>query len=846
MPISSRRVSGSGPRPARIAFVGEGPGRDEDESGRAFTGPSGKVLWAMAADYADIDRRDVYGTNLSKFRLTDDRGKDRPPTALEAAEWTPALRAELRDVDPTLIVTLGRWSTGAVIGRALDMAVCNGMAYGGERRVCIPVTHPAAGLHQPQMLSATAEGLKAVGAWLKGGAAAVTWPVDRWPVTAYYPSHNDDDTFHFEPRVAIDTEGYVDDPWSLQWSMYGGAANLIRADQRGLLAAFSKALAYQRPTIILHHALHDLAVLKAMGIDLLAMGLTIRDTMIEAFLTQTNPQGLKPLAERLAGMAMRTYEDVVGPVAERFAKDYLLHAIEEPPGAWAIGEGRKHSVLKRIDGLLYPRPTRGEAKTIREKWQDESFAAVRSAVEAHAGPMPSPRMDDIDPKEFIPYACRDADATVRVADDLSASIDRLSLRVVHKVDHDALPLVARMQEVGMLVDTARVEELRAYVADELVAVTDLIRTLTGDPAFNPASGDEVAAYCIKRGLPMERMTKGGSRIQVNEDQLMLVRFADDAIEHILYFRELDKLRGTYIEPLPKFLKGDGRYRRLHPSYRTTAAITGRLACGGDSPNLMAFPSRTELGRRIRSCFVAGEGRVLGSADLSQIELRVGAGMSQDETMMDVYARDGDIHASTAAGVFEVAEADLDPMTQRYPAKTMNFLILFGGREHRLYGEMLRAGVKGFDLARCADMIERWFALYPGVERYIAHLMEDGGRDGMVRTEAGRIRHTPALRFAESMGYPFNRLREEAMRQASNFPIQGTAQEIMKRAMPRMTRIDHMEPLLQVHDEMIVEVQEGHEEGVGAQMVAAMTAESPWRGVPLKASWKTAPDWGKLK
>jgi uracil-DNA glycosylase family 4 len=853
MPISPRRVPGSGPKHADIVFAGEGPGRDEDKSGRAFTGPSGRLLWAMAKDYAGIDRSDVYVTNLSKYRLTDDHGKDRAPTEEEAAEWAPELQAEVANIAPSLVITLGRWSTWALTGKSRPMSVMNGMLYpAGISSTLIPCVHPAAGLHQPQLLSATSEGLKAVGRWLSGDVVAA--PSDEYPSPSYAVWPKTKLKIRLGKEVAIDTEGPTSAPWSLQFCDRPGIARLIRADDVDHLAEFRQALERNRPTIILHHALHDLAALKSMGVDLLAMGLEIRDTMIELFLLQTEPQGLKESALRLCGMEMREYEDVVGPVAERFATEYLSTAISEPLGEWGIGDGRKHSIVRRIEGLIRPRPTKGDARTIRQKWDDEkAFGPVRTEVERIVGPMPKPTMDDIPPEDFIPYACRDADATCRQSLLLPARIDRDNLRRVHKVDHDALPLIARMQEVGMLVDTVALDELRGYVRDELRTIVYIIRALVEDDGFNPASGDQVADYCVRQKLPLDRRTKGGKRIQVDDNQLTLVRFDDPAIEPILRFRELDKLRSTYIDPMPKFLVGEGRYRRIHPSFRTTATITGRLAIGGDSSvPLLGMPTRSEDGRKTRGVFVAAEGNVLASCDLSQIELRCGAGLSQDPEMMESYAAGADLHARTASKLFGKPEAAIDPMTERYPCKTANFAIFYGAREYRLNAEFLKAGIPGFDLPRCAEFVKEWFELYAGVARWIDETYRFGAENGFVQTEAGRRRYVPGLRFT-SDEYPFGKCREEAQRQASNFPIQGTAQEIIKRAMPKVNDIlvdlrtvAYVEPLLQVHDELLFEVDEEIAEEVGAMVVEAMTSESPFYGVPLMASWRTAGSWDLLK
>jgi DNA polymerase I len=583
------------------------------------------------------------------------------------------------------------------------------------------------------------------------------------------------------------------------------------------------------------------------------MGLKIRDTGIELFLTQLNPQGLKRSAKRLAGMSMRDYEDVVGPVAERFLRDHLLSAIAEPPASWGLGDGRKWSILKRVEGMIYPRKTAGtESRSLREKWADEDFAPIRAQIEASIGPAPRPAIDDIPREEFRDYACADADGTRRQSYPLRGLMDQNSLWEIHHVDHGVIPIVDRMQQVGLRVDVQRLDELRDYVQGELNAYLEICKILTGDEDLNPASGDQIAAWCSKMDLGLTKLTKSGKRIQVDENALIAIRYAHPAIEAFLTYRELDKLRGTYIEPLYGLLVGAGRYRRLYGHFRLTAAITGRLAMF--DPNLMAFPTRTEVGRRLRRCFVAGPGHRIGSCDLSQIELRVGAALSQDERMVDAFQRDADIHLETAVSMFDLPAALIDELLHRYPAKTTNFAMFFGAKGRRLFMEFLKAGIPGWTEERCDGFVEKWFDLYSGVRGWIDATCEQGARDGYVRTASGRMRYLPALRFKRD-DYPFNRIREEAQRHASNFPVQGTAQEIEKRGMkvvwdeviPAVQAAGfYFEPLLQIHDELLVEMDIEAEEIVKDLMLEAMTRETPFRGVPIKASWKSGTDWGSLE
>lgn len=224
-------------------------------------------------------------------------------------------------------------------------------------------------------------------------------------------------------------------------------------------------------------------------------------------------------------------------------------------------------------------------------------------------------------------------------------------------------------------------------------------------------------------------------------------------------------------------------------------------------------------------------------------------------MMSAFQRDADLHTETAMAMFGIKNPKkVDKMLHRYPAKTTNFAMFFGATGRRLYMEFLKAGIPGWSEEKCDAFVEKWFDIYTGVRAWIETTCAVGAAAGFVTTAAGRRRYLPALRFSRT-DYPFNRIKEEAQRQASNFPVQGTAQEIEKRG---MKRVDdevlpavraagyYCEPLLQVHDELLFEFDEEAEEILRDLTLEAMTRESPWRDVPLAASWASASDWGSLE
>ena len=268
------------------------------------------------------------------------------------------------------------------------------------------------------------------------------------------------------------------------------------------------------------------------------------------------------------------------------------------------------------------------------------------------------------------------------------------------------------------------------------------------------------------------------------------------------YRELTKLKSTYVDALPALLAADGR---LHTRFNQAVAATGRLSSA--HPNLQNIPVRTEQGNEIRKAFTAGAGRVLVVADYSQIELRVLAHIAEEEAMIEAFRAGEDIHASTAGAVFDISPLLVNP-DQRRMAKTINFGIIYG---MSAWGLAQRLGIEKKDAAR---FIDAYMARYPGVKRYTEETLEEARETLRVKTLYGRIRQLPDIR---SRNYP---LRENAKRMAINARIQGTAADLMKLAMIAVDRrlrreLPAARLLLTVHDELVLEGPEGEAETLGA-------------------------------
>ncbi|HGY10327.1 MAG TPA: DNA polymerase I [Oceanithermus profundus] len=400
-----------------------------------------------------------------------------------------------------------------------------------------------------------------------------------------------------------------------------------------------------------------------------------------------------------------------------------------------------------------------------------------------------------------------------------------------EVEQPLQGVLAQMERRGVRLDVAYLKALSDELAAELARLEEEVHRLAGHP-FNLNSRDQLETVLYDElGLaPSRRTAKTGKR-STSASALETLRGAHPIVEKILQYRELSKLKGTYLDPLPKLVHP--RTGRLHTRFHQTGTATGRLS--SSDPNLQNIPIRTELGRRIRKAFVAAEGHVLVVADYSQIELRVLAHLSGDENLQRIFREGRDIHTQTAAWMFGLDGDDVDPF-QRRAAKTINFGVLYGMSAHRLSREL------GIDYGEAQAFIDRYFDSYPGVRAFMERVLAEARERGYVETLFGRRRHVPELLSKA------RNVREAAERVAFNMPVQGTAADLIKLAMVKLA--PRLEPLgaallLQVHDELVVEAPEAHAEE--AARAVKTTMEGVWElDVPLAVDVGIGRDWLEAK
>ncbi|PKB19259.1 DNA polymerase I [Novosphingobium kunmingense] len=430
------------------------------------------------------------------------------------------------------------------------------------------------------------------------------------------------------------------------------------------------------------------------------------------------------------------------------------------------------------------------------------------------------------------YAAEDADVTWRLHRVLKPRLaDEGATRVYERVDRPLIPVVAQMERHGIMVDRERLAGLSSTFADQIGALEAEIHALAGSP-FTIGSPKQLGDVLFdKLGYKGGKKGKTG---QYSTDQSVLEGLAAEGApiaNKVLEYRQLSKLRSTYTEALQAAI--NPATGRVHTSYSLVGAQTGRLS--STDPNLQNIPIRTEIGRQIRDCFVAAPGNVLLAADYSQIELRLAAHMADVPALKDAFAQGEDIHARTAQEMFGEVNRDT-----RGRAKTINFAILYGISRWGLGGRL------GVPADEAQAMIDRYFERFPGIQRYIHETLDQVREQGYSETLFGRKTWFPRIKSGQQAE------RQGSERAAINAPIQGTAADIIKRAMARMmpaldaAGLGHVRMLLQVHDELVFELPEGDVAAASDVIRAVMegaAAPAVAMTVPLGVEIGFGQSWG---
>ncbi|QSP95923.1 DNA polymerase I [Marinobacter salinisoli] len=430
-----------------------------------------------------------------------------------------------------------------------------------------------------------------------------------------------------------------------------------------------------------------------------------------------------------------------------------------------------------------------------------------------------------------PYAAEDADITLRLHQTLAPQLAQTGklASVYNDIDLPLVPVLSRMEQRGTLISASTLRQHSQELAERMAELEKEAHDVAGE-TFNLGSTKQLQAiFYDKLGLPVIKKTPKGAP-STAEPVLQELAHEHELPRLILEHRSLSKLKSTYTDTLPELIHH--RTGRVHTSYHQAVTATGRLS--SSEPNLQNIPIRSEQGRRIRQAFIAPDGYKLVAADYSQIELRIMAHLSGDKGLLDAFAHGEDIHRATAAEVFGVSLPDVSS-DQRRSAKAINFGLIYGMSAFGLARQL------GVERKKAQEYIDRYFDRYPGVLKYMDNIRKQAHEDGFVETLFGRRLYLPEINARNKQ------MQQAAERTAINAPMQGTAADIIKRAMidiDNWLTTDHADVArmtMQVHDELIVEVREDIIDTIRDGLIERMSAAAEL-DVPLVVEAGTGDNW----
>lgn len=568
------------------------------------------------------------------------------------------------------------------------------------------------------------------------------------------------------------------------------------------------------------------------------------------FCFDTETDSLNALTAQLVGLAFsfQPCEAYYVPVpekteeAQRIAHEFK--AVLENPDTLKIGQNLKYDllVLKKY-GIQVAQPffdtmiahylidpeTRHGMDVMAENYLNYTPVSIESLIGKKGANQGN--MRDIAPEKVAEYAGEDADITLQLKNVFAGQLQEVRMeKLFYEVEAPLINVLAAMEYEGVKVDTDNLNEISSSLATDIVSLEQEIFKMAGEE-FNIASPKQLGEILFDK-LQLEKDPKKTKSGQYATGEEILSRMANEheIARKILDFRELQKLKNTYVDALPRLISSvDGR---IHTSYNQAVAATGRLS--STNPNLQNIPIRTEKGRAIRKAFVPrNEDFLLMSADYSQVELRIMAAFARDGSMMEAFEAGRDIHATTASKIFNVPLAEVDSDMRR-KAKTANFGIIYGVSSFGLSQQL------NIPRSEASEIIKAYFKEFPAVKQYMDRVIEEARQKEYVETILGRRRY---LRDINSRN---NTLRGYAERNAINAPIQGTAADIIKVAMINIQQWIIREKLksrmiMQVHDELVFDVHKS-EQDIMQEKVADFMKNALPLAVPMEVGMGMGTNW----
>jgi len=817
-------------------------------------GDAGAIL-TLFLQWWGVSRAQVFISYLVKYWPGDEHPE---PTAADIRRDAALLEAELEEVRPRLIITLGVPAAKHFMGDPdLDIDMVHGIPHRGiNGLVVIPCYHPAAGLHDLQMAQRCWQDLRAACDYIAAPKREKVWAESTKQVTVRrVPLSAPEIVNH---PTAIDTEGRPGSPHSIQYSWATDYSLVVSA-------ADAKWLDFRGP-VIFHNAKYDARMCQEMGVKLPPAALW-EDTMIRAYCRQDLPHGLKALSYRVLRRPMASFDDTVRGIFNPIAVEYL-ETVAAVTG-WArpdyeLVEDRTTGRMK----VYRPNPTHRRAHAVLKTFAKKPDTKInelwfnipeaqRAEVEDAMGPFPKFGIEIVPQKLADEYGGLDAARTL----ELHTLLVSEPVPAVYRQDVEVVPALVECEVNGLPFSLEQSSRRAAEFKAEYEAYREELREIAGDDTFNPASPKQVHSVLFgKWRIKSSRRTKltGDDSWDKKALAILALQWAgrkDPFAKKVQRFvfllqehRETVKLYGTYVGPdaLPRQVKKG----RIHAWLKNTMVVSGRLA--SEDPNLQNIPSRTKRGKFIRSCFVAPEGSTLLEVDYSQIELRVLADVSGDPALIAAFTGAEDLHRKTEKYIFGIPDDRAGE--KRVAAKTFNFRIAYAGPNGSPRGLQEQLFLDGITLSveACAQYRDRWFAMYPRVAAFLRAAGDEARRHGYAQTVGGRRRFLP---FARLTDVP--RARAEAERQAGNLKIQGYAQEVIKASMIRWDRwgrrktnaVAPTKLCMQIHDSLVLEV--GTTKPKKIAEVARIVLRMMLKGnehfkVPILAEAKAGADWGNLE
>ena len=567
----------------------------------------------------------------------------------------------------------------------------------------------------------------------------------------------------------------------------------------------------------------------------------------------TETTSLDPMQARLVGISVSWAFGMAAyiPLSHTFAEsqlstDLVLNSLKpllENESLGKIGQNLKydqhvfknHGIdLKGIvgDSMLASYIVESHLKhnldDLAARWLDEKTTTYEDLCGKGAKQIP---FTDVSVADATAYSCQDADFALRIERHLRGLMNAQQIEMYEQMELPVTQVLFQMERNGVQVDRVELAQQSAALGEELLQLEQQAFELAGQP-FNLNSPKQLQEILFnKLGIPTKGLKK--TKTGISTDESVLEKLADDypLPKVILQNRSLAKLKSTYTDKLPEMI--NPQTGRIHTNYAQAVAITGRLA--SNNPNLQNIPIRTEQGRKVRRAFTAPDGYVIVSADYSQIELRIMAHLSGDETLQAAFQSGEDVHRRTAAEVFGVVPEKITSEQRRY-AKTINFGLIYG------MGEFGLAKALGIDNVSAKMFIQRYFARYVGVAEYMERTKEQAKQQGFVETLFGRKLYLPDIHAKNAAA------RASAERAAINAPMQGTASDLIKRAMIAVQDFLNKNQLktlliMQVHDELVLQVHESELDLITDKLPKIMASVGDGiLNVPLLAQVGVGANW----